>query len=88
MPRSTLEQEVEIGILSVNNAATLLGCSGVTVKKLCITKKINATNISDNKKRKEFKVTAVELLKYCKKKGLPIHKKLIEAVKNYRNNFV
>jgi hypothetical protein len=82
LPRKSKIDEIVDGIFSVKNAADLIGTSPQTITFNCEQGNIDHHRISSGQRR-ELRIPAISLYKFCKKNNIPIHRNLVQALKNY-----
>ncbi len=80
MPRSTLDEQIESGLLTAPSAAMVMPMSRTTIANLgrrCILEKISTPGI------RETRYSAMVLLRYCVNNKLPVSVELQKAAENY-----
>jgi hypothetical protein len=86
MSRPSFDDEVECGILSLNNASLLINISREKISSLCKCKKIKHHRIPGKNSSNEIKINSFDLLVFCISNNIPIKKKLLESATNYYNH--
>lgn len=80
MARSTLDEQIELGLLTANSAATIMPMSRTsitTLGKRGLIPRLSTPGI------REVRFSALELLRYCIDNMLPVAPKLQQAAYNY-----
>lgn len=80
MPRSTLDEQIESGLLTAPSAAEVMPMSRTTIANLgrrSIIKRIVTPGI------RETRFSALELMRYIVNNQLPVNPKLKQAAENY-----
>lgn len=83
MPRKNRQQNIDSGFLTAQLAAEFLGISKPTVIKKADSGEIDSIKI--NGRERKFSAEAVYI--YANRIHMPIHRDLLEALKNYCVNF-
>lgn len=84
MPRSTLDEQIELGLLTAPSAAMVMPMSRTTIANLGRSgalARISTPGI------RETRYSAMVLLKYCVDNKLPVSPQLQTAAENYANKY-
>lgn len=84
MPRSTLEEQIELGLLTAPSAAMVMPMSRTTIANLGrrgLLEKISTPGI------RETRFSAMVLLEYCVNNKLPVSPQLQQAAENYAKRY-
>lgn len=86
MARPSIEKNIDLGLLSVNNAATLSGLPATKIRLLVEQGTLGHFKVPGTI-RNEIRISAADLLKVVREFQMPVSSRLEEAAANFQRKY-